>query len=77
MTGSQYDVQLELFAHKEKLLKEQVVLQSMCSPTQSVTLIISARVLGRGKGTPLLKNGVRCVGVQMEDDSEASDWQDF
>jgi hypothetical protein len=32
---------------------------------------------GRGKGTPLLRNGIRCIGVELDDESEASDWQGF
>ena len=33
--------------------------------------------LGKGKGTPLLKAGIRCIGLEPEDDSEQSDWQGF
>jgi hypothetical protein len=32
---------------------------------------------GRGKGTPLLRNGIRCIGVELDDESEASDWHGF
>lgn len=28
-------------------------------------------------GTPMLLEGVRCVGVELEYDSEQSDWQGF
>jgi len=35
-------------------------------------LSVSARVLGKGKGTPMLKRGVRCVAVDQAD-SEMSD----
>lgn len=34
-------------------------------------------LLGKGKGTPLLKNGIKCIGVEVDDESEASDWQGF
>jgi hypothetical protein len=33
--------------------------------------------IGRGKGTPLLRNGIKCIGVELDDESEASDWQGF
>ena len=33
---------------------------------------------GKGKGTPALKNGIRCLGIDVDMDSEAnSDWQGF
>jgi hypothetical protein len=47
-----YKAEIEFFAHKEKLLKEELHL--LTSDDQSVKLIFSARVLGRGKGTPML-----------------------
>lgn len=31
----------------------------------------------RHHGTPMLLEGVRCVGVELEYDSEQSDWQGF
>ncbi|KDR24468.1 hypothetical protein L798_00118, partial [Zootermopsis nevadensis] len=69
-------LKLELFAYKEKLLKEELCLQ--CSDHNSMlTLVVLARVLGRGKGTPLLKNGIKCIRVELDDESEASDWQGF
>ncbi|KAJ9599944.1 hypothetical protein L9F63_009772 [Diploptera punctata] len=68
------NMKIELFAHKEKLLKEELHLDGCNAFT---TLAIIARVLGKGKGTPLLKNGIKCIGVELEDESEASDWQGF
>lgn len=49
---SHYAAEIEFFAHKEKLLKEELSL--LTSDEKSVKLIFSARVLGRGKGTPML-----------------------
>lgn len=35
-------------------------------------------ISGKGKGTPALKNGIKCFKVDPEDDSDAmSDWQGF
>lgn len=31
----------------------------------------------RQHGTPMLLEGVRCIGVELEYDSEQSDWQGF
>lgn len=31
----------------------------------------------RHHGTPMLLEGVRCIGVELEYDSEQSDWQGF
>lgn len=32
---------------------------------------------GKHKGTPMLKNGIRCVGMDPDDESEQSDWGGF
>lgn len=43
-----------------------------------VYLVVCLFVLGRGKGTPMLREGVTCIGVErVEDESEYSDWQGF
>ncbi|PNF24136.1 UPF0687 protein C20orf27-like protein, partial [Cryptotermes secundus] len=69
-------LKLELFAYKEKLLKEELRLER--SDTKALLmLVVLARVLGRGKGTPLLRNGIKSIGVELDDESEASDWQGF
>lgn len=62
-----YEAEIEFFAHKEKLLKEELKL--ITGEGKSVKLIFSARVLGRGKGTPMLKSGVHLLGI--EDDEES------
>jgi hypothetical protein len=33
--------------------------------------------LGKGQGTPMLKDGIHLVGVELDEESEASDWQGF
>ena len=45
----------------------------------SLDLEVVARVLGKGKGTPLLRDGVKCVETlsHLDTDTEASDWQGF
>lgn len=74
---TKYKIIIEFFAHKEKLLKEQISLQSSQNPLQTISMVFHARVLGKGKGTPYLKDGVKCIGVEMDEDDEGSDWQGF
>lgn len=62
-----FEAEIEFFAHKEKLLKEELTL--LTSDEKTIKLVFSARVLGRGKGTPMLKNGVHLLGI--EDDEES------
>lgn len=64
-----YEAEIEFFAHKEKLLKEELKL--LTSDEKPVKLVFSARVLGRGKGTPMLKNGIHLLGI--EDDEESGE----
>lgn len=69
------EVELELMAHKEKLLKEKVFLAK--PSVGQLQLVVFARVLGKGKGTPMLRDGIKCIGVEQDEESEASDWQGF
>ena len=45
----------------------------------SLELEVVARVLGKGKGTPMLRDGVKSVETMrhLDTDTEASDWQGF
>ncbi|XP_074601450.1 adipose-secreted signaling protein isoform X2 [Brevipalpus obovatus] len=75
-----YKLKLEFFASKEKLVRERLILKSPEKLSSQIALILNARVLGKGKGTPLLRSGIHCVGVKEskeEDDSDLSDWQGF
>lgn len=72
-----FDVKVEYFAYKEKLLKEELKLINEKDSSELLKLVITARVLGKGKGTPMLRNGIHCIGVQEDDESEASDFQGF
>ncbi|PAA75072.1 hypothetical protein BOX15_Mlig030935g1 [Macrostomum lignano] len=66
----------ELFAHKERLMQEVAVLENP-DTGKSMAVKFHARVLGKHKGTPALKNGIRSIGIRSEDESECSDWQGF
>ena len=73
-------------AAKEKLMREKLTLIAVGSASSGdgeavgvLKLEVNARVLGKDKGTPALKVGVKSVGIDrdFEDDSEQSDWQGF
>jgi len=32
---------------------------------------------GKNKGTPMIRNGIKCVGIDADEDSEQSDWAGF
>ncbi|KAG5680298.1 hypothetical protein PVAND_009815 [Polypedilum vanderplanki] len=70
-----YEAEFEFFAHKEKLLKEELKLQT--NEEKAVKFLFHARVLGRGKGTPMLKEGIHLLGIEDDEESDASDWQGF
>ncbi|KAI9559540.1 hypothetical protein GHT06_013545 [Daphnia sinensis] len=75
--GSKINLHIILRAGKPKLMKELISLS--CSTDSSVHLEITllARVLGKGQGTPMLKDGIHCIGAEVDEESEASDWQGF
>lgn len=59
-----FALEVELFAHKEKNLKESLTL---VVEGKQLIFEFEAKVLGKGKGTPMLKNGIHVVA--KEDDS--------
>ncbi|KAG0721313.1 UPF0687 protein C20orf27 [Chionoecetes opilio] len=73
--GGGLEVLVNMLAHKEKLLKETITLLKPSG--EEVKIIVLARVLGRQKGTPMLRNGIKCYKVEHDEESEASDWQGF
>lgn len=75
--GEGHKVTLEFSAHREKLLTETLVLQSKENPEKKLNLTLHARVLGKGKGTPALKQGVRLLRIDFDEESDMSDWQGF
>lgn len=75
--GEGHDISLNFNAHREKLLNEVIHIQSK-DEEKNLKIVIHARVLGKGKGTPALKNGIKCYKVDTDEDSDAhSDWQGF
>ncbi|XP_031443949.1 UPF0687 protein C20orf27 homolog isoform X3 [Phasianus colchicus] len=72
-----YSVRCEYTAHKEGVLKEEMLLASETGDGSCLKVVVQARVMDRHHGTPMLLDGVRCVGAELEYDSEQSDWHGF
>ncbi|XP_061566327.1 adipose-secreted signaling protein [Cololabis saira] len=67
----------EYLALQEGVLCEEVLLLSETNDDVCVRVKVHARVMDRHHGTPMLLEGVRCIGTELEYDSEQSDWQGF
>lgn len=72
-----YSVRCEYSAHKEGVLKEEMLLACEGGAGTRVRVTVQARVMDRHHGTPMLLDGVKCVGAELEYDSEHSDWHGF
>ncbi|XP_065777573.1 adipose-secreted signaling protein isoform X1 [Muntiacus reevesi] len=72
-----YSVKCEYSAHKEGVLKEEMLLACEGGTDTCVRVMVQARVMDRHHGTPMLLDGVKCVGAELEYDSEHSDWHGF
>ncbi|KAM9718080.1 adipose-secreted signaling protein [Menidia menidia] len=70
-------VKCEYMALQEGVLCEEALLLSETNDAVSVRVKVQARVMDRHHGTPMLLEGVRCIGMELEYDSEQSDWQGF
>lgn len=64
------DMVVEFMAHKEKFFREDMPLR--LNDTDDLTIVFTARVLGKGKGTPLLRNGIQSVSIELDDDDEGT-----
>lgn len=46
----------------------------MCCPSGTpLKIVLNARVLAKDKGTPLLRNGIRSIGIEGVDEDEVSE----
>lgn len=66
-------IKVEYFAHQEILLREELKLVNANNSVELLKLIVTARVLGKGKGTPMLRNGVHCLGDDSDSESNKSE----
>ena len=69
-----HKVKLAVNTLKDGHLEEQIALTSEEDETKTMQILVTATVIAIGKGNPLLKDGVHCVGHEHLDDSELSDW---
>ncbi|XP_001627979.2 UPF0687 protein C20orf27 homolog [Nematostella vectensis] len=76
--GKGQKILLELDAHKEGLLHHKFVLENH-ENKEKFKVVLHARVLGSKKGRPMLRDGIKCIHVDKddEDDGEHSDWKGF
>ncbi|XP_053258179.1 UPF0687 protein C20orf27 homolog isoform X1 [Podarcis raffonei] len=65
-----YNIKCEYTAHKEGVLREEMVLHSQTNDKVSIKVVVQARVMDRHHGTPMLLEGVKCIGAEVEYDSE-------
>ncbi|XP_075043121.1 adipose-secreted signaling protein isoform X2 [Mixophyes fleayi] len=72
-----HSITCEYTAHKEGVLKEEMILASETNDKTFIKVVVHARVLDRHHGTPMLLEGVKCIGAELEYDSEQSDWHGF
>lgn len=70
-----YMINVEFYAYGEKMLREELKLINVNNSVELLKLVITARVLGKGKGTPMLRNGIHCIGFEPDDESEMSEDQ--
>ncbi|XP_046358483.1 UPF0687 protein C20orf27 homolog [Haliotis rufescens] len=75
--GEGHQVVVIFNAHREKVLEESLKVTDSKDKSKSITLAFHARVLGKGQGTPALRNGIHCLSVDWDEDSDVSDWQGF
>ena len=70
------EIVIKFSAVKEKLVREKL---SLIDGNININLEVVARVLGKGKGTPMLRTGIKCIEVlkDLDTETEASDWQGF
>ena len=76
-TSEGYSIKCEYSAHKEGVLKEEMLLACEGDIGTCVRVTVQARVMDRHHGTPMLLDGVKCVGAELEYDSEQSDLLGF
>lgn len=55
-------IKVEYFAHKEHQTREELKMVNANNSVELLKLIVTARILGKGKGTPMLRNGIHCIG---------------
>ena len=60
---------------KEGSISEKIDIVSETDDSKWVKISVTAKVLAKGQGTPLLKDGVKMISHEYQDESDFSDWQ--
>ncbi|XP_062503623.1 adipose-secreted signaling protein-like [Corticium candelabrum] len=76
-TTTGHNVCIKVKASRDGPFKEYFVLRSSEDSKRTLKVMVTAKVLGKHKGTPLLKTGVRCIDTEPDDDDATTDWQGF
>jgi hypothetical protein len=77
-TTSGHNVIIRVRTTRDGPLKEYFILRSCEDSKKTLKVMVTAKILGKLQGTPLLKDGVRCVGKEPDDDDDSgTDWQGF
>lgn len=61
-------------------LELQLVARVLGKKFAFITFIFQSKQFlktGKGQGTPMLKDGIHIIAVDLDEESEASDWQGF
>lgn len=68
-------VKVKVKTIKEGAISEKIELISEKDDQKWVKVSVTAKVLAKGQGTPLLKDGVKMISHEYQDESDFSDWQ--
>lgn len=63
-----YNMKMEIIVYADKYYKEILSIKCPQFWSKPIKVVISASVLGKGKGTPLLRNGVHCTGCIVDEE---------
>ena len=76
-TTSGHNVTIRVKTTRDGPLKEFFILRSCEDSKKTLKVMVTAKILGKLQGTPLLKDGVHCIGTEPDDDDSGTDWQGF
>ncbi|XP_075222640.1 adipose-secreted signaling protein isoform X2 [Lycorma delicatula] len=71
-TDKDVKFQVEYHTHKDKIIDEILKYKLDCSE-RIISVLVISQVLGKGKGTALLKKGVHCMGVLSHEELHEDD----
>nr|XP_033809134.1 UPF0687 protein C20orf27 homolog [Geotrypetes seraphini] len=67
-----HSIRCEYIAYKEGVQREEMIMSSKTDDNLCMKVIVKARVLDKHHGTPMLLEGVRCIGSERDFNSEHS-----